>query len=389
MKYFFIFNVVISLLTGIQGSAQHTVTIEITGRPQLHADEPFFITGSFQRWQPDEPKWQVKKNKEGIYTITIENAPRGLFEYKFTRGNWKTLESTEEGRLAAPRRTTLSADTLIQCTIEGWRDDFPASTASPQVTVMDTAFFIPQLQRTRRVWMYLPEDYASSRKSYPVLYMHDGQDLFDEATSEGRIGPLEWSVDETIDGAKKKCIVIAVEHHVDKKMRIKEYYVHGNPDTPDVEGAAYLDFIVKTLKPFVDKKYRTHPDKKNTFMAGSSMGGLLTFYAGLTYPEVFGSLGILSPSVWLDNGYINRELEQLKPHNSIRDQRYYFYAGTNENRQKPDGSLVRMHEDVELVSKLLKEKANPEIHTAICPDGRHGAWYWRQAFPDFYKWLTK
>ncbi len=388
MKHFF-FLLLAAWLTLPAISAQHKVTIEMAGRPREHADDPFFITGSFQRWQPGEREWEVRRGADGKYRIVVDKAPAGLFEYKFTRGSWQSLESTRDGRLVAPRRAVISGDTLISCTIEGWRDDFPASTASPQVSVMDTAFFIPQLQRTRRIWIYLPDDYAASSKKYPVLYMHDGQDLFDEATSEGRIGPLEWSVDETIDAAPRKCIVVAVEHHADKKMRIQEYYVRSNAGNPEVEGAAYLDFMVNTLKPFVDKKYRTLPDKAHTFMAGSSMGGLVTFYAGLKYPGVFGALGVLSPSVWLDDGNINRELEQLKPDPGIREQRYYFYAGTNENRQKPDGSVVRMHEDVGAVTRLLKEKAGPEIRVAIFPDGRHGAWYWRQAFPLFYEWLMK
>lgn len=369
--------------------AQHTVTIEVTGRPGEHLAEQFYITGSFQRWQPADEKWRMTPDADGKYRIKIPGIKDGfLLEYKFTRGSWKTLESTADGRLVSPRTARISADTTIRCVIAAWRDDFPASTASPQVLLMDSAFFMPQLGRDRRIWIYLPKDYATSTKRYPVLYMQDGQDLFDEATSEGRIGPLEWSVDEVLDQAANPCIVVAVEHHSDRIMRIKEYYARSNPEYPEVEGEYYLQFLTETLKPFVDKNYRTLPDKKHTVLAGSSMGGLITFYAGLRYPDVFGVLGVLSPSIWLDHRNIYKELDAIRNPGLVSRQRYYFYAGGNENRLKPDSSFVMMHDDVTEATEVLKTKAHPEIEVAINPTGRHGAVYWREAFPVFYEWIS-
>lgn len=381
--------ILISLLSlPLSLMAQHTVTIKVTGRPAQHQDEAFFITGSYNRWSVSEPAMQMQSDKN--FMIQLKNIRDSfLLEYKFNRGSWQTLESTRQGRLVAPRSAIIRKDTTINCIIDGWRDDFPASTASAQVHILDTAFFIPQLNRTRKVWIYLPADYATSKKRYPVLYMHDGQDLFDEATSEGRIGPLEWGVDEVIDAATKKCIVVAVEHHADKKIRLEEYFVNANPDQAKADGAKYLDFTVSTLKPYIDKQYRTLTDKKHTFMAGSSMGGLLTLYAGVLYPDVFGSLGVMSPSIWLDNNNINTKLANLEQKKSIKQQRYYFYAGDNESRAKPTGGFVQMHVDVNAAIAQLKQSANPEITKTITSGGRHGAWHWRIAFPAFYEWLTK
>lgn len=381
----------LTLLIGccLDSIGQVKVKLIIDNVPATHREDAVFVTGQFQRWQPAEAKWQLRKSENGVYEIEVPKAAKGLFEYKFTRGTWKSLESTAEGRLVAPRKAYLVNDTVIHCSIPAWRDDFPASTASPRVAVLDTAFFIPQLNKSRRVWIYLPRDYSGSKKKYPVLYMHDGQDLFDEATSEGRIGPLEWSVDETLDAAANPCIVIAVEHAEDKKVRIQEYYYHNNPDNPNVQGKQYLEFLVKTLKPYIDKKFRTLPDRQHTYMAGSSMGGLITFYAGLMYPQVFGALGVLSPSIWLDYGNINRQLESLAPGRQRKSQRYFFYAGGNENRIKPDSSVVRMHDDVAITTALLKKRFQPDMEVSINPEGRHGAWYWRQVFPTFYNWLTQ
>ncbi len=287
------------------------------------------------------------------------------------------------------RRAVIKGDTTIRVVIHGWRDNYSASTASPQVHLLDSSFFIPQLKEYRGIWIYLPKNYSRSRKRYPVLYMHDGQDLFDEAVSEGRTGPVEWGVDETIDNSKKECIVVGIDHHADKNQRIREYYIHPNHRYDSVYGREYLRFIVQTLKPYIDKRYRTRPEKATTFMAGSSMGGLLTLYAGLLYPDVFGSLGVFSPSIWLDEGNIYKEIAAIKPGKAYTGQRYYFYGGGNESRVKPDGSFVEMAADVDLTIEALQKQVSPVIKRAVNPEGRHGQWYWGLAFPAFYQWLMQ
>ncbi len=375
------------LLTGRASDAQHTVRIIVTGIPAAHATDVLYVTGAFNRWSPADPKSILQKTSSGL-EYTLKDLKSGLLEFKFTRGNWKTLESTLDGRLVAPRRAIINSDTTLYCKIENWRDDFPESTASPRVKLWKDSLYIPQLENYKQVWVYLPEDYGRSEKRYPVIYMHDGQDLFDEATSQGRIGPLEWGVDETIDSAKNAAIVVAIEHHHEKERRIREYYVRPNSDNPEVYGIPYLDYIVKTLKPAVDQEFRTLPDRAHTVMAGSSMGGLLTFYAGLLYPETFGILGVLSPSIWLDEQNIYKEIATIKLPEEIKKQKYFFYGGGNENRLKPDGSFVTMNEDV-LRSSAEFQKYGAEIRISINPEGRHGAWYWRTAFAEFYQWISK
>lgn len=371
--------------------AQQKLTITISGRPDTHTGDAVYITGNFNRWQPAEQSMKLQKNADGTLglTLLLKEIPSDRLEYKFTRGDWQTLECTADGRLAEPRTALLHRDTVIDCRIEGWRDDFPASTASANVHLLDSVFHIPQLDVNRTVWIYLPADYHTSGKRYPVMYMHDGQHLFDEATSQGRTGPVEWGVDEVMDTAALKMIVVAVNHNPEMKERAKEYYFRANEDCPQPRGSAYLDFIVHTLKPYVDGRFRTLSGKQHTIMAGSSMGGLITFYAGLNYPEVFGTLGVFSPSVWLDYGNIEKELTNLTNTQQINSQRYYFYAGENENRLKPDQTFVHMKDDVTRVMGLLTQKASPSMEVSVNPQGRHGALYWRMAFPAFYTWLSK
>ncbi len=158
------------------------------------------------------------------------------------------------------------------------------------------SFIIPQLNRERRIWMYLPPDYEVSNEAYPVVYMHDAQNLFDETTSYSG----EWSVDETLDRLFKdknlKLIVVGIDNGGEK--RLDEYSPWKNEKYGGGEGDAYLDFVVNTLKPYIDNNFNTLKDKTNTAIIGSSMGGLISHYAALKYPEVFGKIGVYSPAFW-------------------------------------------------------------------------------------------
>lgn len=187
------------------------------------------------------------------------------------------------------------------------------------VELISEAFYMPQLDRWRRIWMYYPEGYKASDKRYPVIYMHDGQNLFDTATAFGE----EWCIDETLHSLHAQCIVIGIEN---SDQRMTEYNCHCNEEYGKGEGKAYIDFIVHNLKPYVDENYRTMPDRENTFMAGSSMGGLISLFAGLYHPDVFGKLGIFSPSLWIVPNFMD-ELTSLADHNTRHQQQSYFYGG--------------------------------------------------------------
>jgi predicted alpha/beta superfamily hydrolase len=152
----------------------------------------------------------------------------------------------------------------------------------------------PQLGNARDLLVYLPPSYATSERRFPVLYMHDGQNLFDNATSFSG----EWDVDATMEamGARgMEAIVVAIPNMgVD---RLDEY-------SPFVDrrgggrGDAYVDYLVQTVKPLVDRDFRTQPGRRHTGIAGSSMGGLISLYAFFREPEVFGFAGVMSPALW-------------------------------------------------------------------------------------------
>jgi predicted alpha/beta superfamily hydrolase len=184
------------------------------------------------------------------------------------------------------------------------------------------------------VLVYLPPGYETNRKQrYPVLYLHDGQNLFDGATSF--IKGAEWQVDETAQALiKSKAIapVILVGISNAGKARIDEYTPTRDAGH-DMGGKAdlYGRMIVEELKPFIDSEYRTLPDAQSTGLGGSSLGGLVSLHLALKYPQTFGRVAVVSPSVWWDNKEILREVAALSEPPRLR---IWLDIGTKEGGNK-------------------------------------------------------
>ena len=244
---------------------------------------------------------------------------------------------------------------------------------SKNVWIIDTAFYMPQLGRYRRVWLYLPEDYHRSKRRYPTLYMHDGQNLFEGWSSFSG----EWRIDETLDELHGKCIVVAIDNGGDRRM--SEYSIHDTEHGPG-EGRAYIDFIVHTLKPYIDKTYRILEGRHHTYIAGSSMGGLISFYAALYYPQHFAGAGVFSPSFWLMPG-IGTEVREAAARNAEYPQRFYFYAG----REEGDNLVA----EVRGMAGLLRRYEHYAVEVKVDPQGRHTEADWQKQFSHFYRWMMK
>ncbi|MEP7278152.1 MAG: alpha/beta hydrolase-fold protein [Bacteroidota bacterium] len=357
--------------------AQYTVKLVITALPEKPATDTIYIAGNFNSWNPQDETFLLQKDKNGHFFLEIKDVAPDSYEFKFTRGSWNKSETDKKGADLHNRTVTIRSDTTLHCNIAGWKDGLAqekqASSASAQVSIIDTAFALPQLGRTRRIWIYLPKGYNPvAAKKYPVLYMHDGQNLFDEATSFSG----EWGIDETMDSTSNACIVVGIDHGGPRRMN--EYNPNDTKQFGKGEGRAYLAFIVDNLKPFIDKNYRTLPDKLHTCMAGSSMGGLISFYAGLYYPRIFGALGVFSPSFWIAPE-ISNQLKQLARKSTHGSQCYYFYAGGDEG--------AALAPEMESVAGELKHAADPRILTIVNPGGKHNEPAWSAVFPAFYKWV--
>jgi predicted alpha/beta superfamily hydrolase len=191
-----------------------------------------------------------------------------------------------------------------------------------------TDFHSRYLDNDRTVLVYLPPNYDSATADrYPVLYLHDGQNVFDQATSFGD----EWRVDETaqelITARRIEPIIVVGVYHTGDN-RVDEYTP---TPAPGGETGGHADdygrMLVEELKPLIDANYKTLASAADTAMGGSSLGGLLTMYLGLRYPTTFGKLAVLSPSVWWDDRVILREVDEILER---RAQRIWLDAGTRE-----------------------------------------------------------
>ncbi len=246
------------------------------------------------------------------------------------------------------------------------------STASRQVTKFIIA--APQLDTVKTIWVYLPKNYQDSKKSYPTIYMHDAQNLFDTKTSYAG----EWEVDEYLDTlTNNQSIIIGIEHG--NKNRINELTPYKHEKHGGGNGDAYLTFIKNTLKPHIDVAYRTKPDAEHTTIFGSSLGGLISFYAVIQYPETFGKAGVFSPSFW-----INNEIYDWVESSALQEStKFYFLAGTDESED--------MIADLDRMVTLLKENGlrDHQIESHSIEGGQHNEKLWSTHFGDAYQWLYK
>ncbi|MFA9391274.1 MAG: alpha/beta hydrolase-fold protein [Prolixibacteraceae bacterium] len=376
MKPFFLFALLLYITVSYAGTL-----IKINSLPANHPfDQPLYLAGSMNNWNPADAIYQLKLNDDQSYSIVLEGT--GNVQFKFTRGGWDTVEKGNNCAEIGNRSFTFATDTIYEATIVNWADlcgSNPAvtNTTTDNVSVMDLSFYIPQFDRNRRIWIYLPEDYETSGKSYPVLYMHDGQNLFDAATSFSG----EWQVDETLnhltENGAPASIVVGIDNGGNN--RIEEYTPWSNPGYGGGKGNLYAEFLVETLKPYIDAHYRTLSDRENTGVCGSSLGGLISWYIGLKYQDVFSKIGIFSPSFWFsDSTYIMaREIAKQYP------MQMYFVAGGQEGS---DGEVI---DDCEKMISTLKGSGftDDEMFLNAKADGQHSEWFWRREFPACYQWF--
>jgi predicted alpha/beta superfamily hydrolase len=250
------------------------------------------------------------------------------------------------------------------------------STKAENVTILKKEFIIKGLNDiSHKVWLYLPPNYKSSNENYPVIYMHDAQNLFDDTTSF--VG--EWSIDETLNtlfkNTGKGFIVVGVENAGEK--RIEEYTPWKHKKYGGGKGAIYVDFLTNKLKPYIDKKYRTKPEANQTAIIGSSLGGLISFYGGLKYPDVFGKIGALSTSFW----FSDKVVDFAKKNGNKKNTKLFLLVG-----EKEGDSMVP---DTKKMEKLLLNSGFPieNLTTKIVAEGKHNEAFWKAEFLEVITFL--
>ncbi len=232
----------------------------------------------------------------------------------------------------------------------------------------------PSGEQKRKAYIYLPRSYDGTKK-FPVLYMFDGQTLFFDETSP--FGD-SWRMGEILDGLQAEVIVAAVE--ADREDRLTEYSPF--PFTSEFgasegKGAAYTDWLVTAFKRTVDGAYRTLSDRENTFLAGSSMGGLMTLFALCRYPDVFKGGAALSPSLWVAPERVGEMLEGIAQNTSL-------YIDYGEEELKRHGEPQK--EGLRRCLDTLIGKGVP-FDFRLIAHGGHNEKSWRRQIPCFLRTL--
>jgi predicted alpha/beta superfamily hydrolase len=247
------------------------------------------------------------------------------------------------------------------------------STAQPNVQVLSERLAMPGLQRTRGLRLYLPPSYATQPdRRYPVIYLHDAQNLFDDATAFAG----EWGVDETLNALAQRtgfeAIVVGIDHG--DALRIQEMLPWPHAQFATAEGAASIDFIARTVKPWIDARYRTRTDAAATAIGGASIGGSISHYALLRHPTTFGRALIFSPSYWSMPAFF----EQVRREPAPASARLFIHIGADEVEQMREPT-ARMH------ALLRQQRAAVDLRVA--PGARHNEAAWRAAFEPAVRWL--
>ncbi len=237
---------------------------------------------------------------------------------------------------------------------------------------------IPNLsgETPRRAYIYLPASYDTQEdRRYPVMYMFDGHNVFfDEDATYGK----SWGMNRYMEESGKELIIVAVECNHIGNCRLQEYspinFENATLGKIKAKGNVYMNWLVKTLKPSIDENYRTLPDRKNTIICGSSMGGLMALYGAAVYNHVFQRAACLSPSLWVSPGKV---LEMIARAHIRRDTCIYMDYGSEEmfnHAANAEALISSCH-------LLLTKRVN--LTFRIVPGGNHSEASWERQIPIF------
>ncbi|MFN7119567.1 MAG: alpha/beta hydrolase [Saprospiraceae bacterium] len=354
----------------------NTLVFEVTTTD--NGESPIYLSGDFNGWNAAEEMLRLKKISDHKHQLQITIAPGSpeTLTYKYTRGSWDTVEIDEYGN-EVKSRIVQTRQQLVQDHVPRWKQNglFYNPALLPKKVIISENFEIPQLIKTRRIAALLPHDYENSDKKYPVLYLQDGQNLFDDFAPFGN-----WAVDKKLAVLAERgmgdVIIVAIDHA--EEARIAEFTPSMKTRLGRGDGKKYVRFLADTLKPYVDKTFRTLPDRQHTGMGGSSMGGLITIYAGLMYPEVYGKLMVFSPSLWVVPNIHFNLMNLDEPY----DLKIYLYGGGNEGAYM----VPNMQRFVSAVEQK-KSDTNIDVNLSIDPKGKHNEVRWGEEFPKAIEWL--
>jgi predicted alpha/beta superfamily hydrolase len=381
MKRFSLLILILFLVLTISPSQVPARPFQIKFRvisPSLPDDSTIFICGSLPQlaaWDPIRLRMTSEGNHTWSYTIAAET----LFpvEYKYTLGSWESEGAGRKGNALPNFIIKVKSDTIITDTVHTWLSRQPR-VIKGQITgsVKYHRGLKGEGIRDRDLIIWLPPGYEKDRnRRYPVIYMQDGQNLFDPLTSSFGV---DWRMDETCDSLIRNGIIrpVIVAGIYNTGNRMAEY-------TPGKIGDDYMNFIIKTVKPMVDSCYRTLPDRRHTFVGGSSAGGTISFMLAWEHSEIFSKAFCLSPAFKVQN------IDVIKNVNSYtgKKKKVEFYI---DNGGK--GLEERLQPGVDAMVKELEMKGyrrGKDLFLISAPEAEHNEAAWAKRMPEALKLMLR
>ncbi|MFG0329616.1 MAG: alpha/beta hydrolase-fold protein, partial [Phycisphaerales bacterium] len=334
-----------------------TITFRVTAPDSTPADATLYLAGNHDAlgaWRADGLALARSDDDDGVWSAAASFPVGAALEFKVTLGDWSRVEKSATGAEIDNRTHLVTKGETLDLTVASWADPSsnPPRCASTKTGAIrhHPNFASERLGRARDLWVYLPPGYDDAAdERYPVLYFHDGQNLFDEATAAFGV---EWGADEAagrlIRSARIPPLIIVGIGNTPARMAEYTPYPSERFDGRGGEGDRYAAFLVDELKPFIDATYRTKPEREHTGVAGSSLGGLISLHLALTKSESFSRIGVVSPALaWADG----RILDETEAHASrLKEMRLWIDMGGAEGQLSAGGDV---REPVALTRRLV------------------------------------
>lgn len=332
------------------------IEFEITTMTPLPVGEQVFISGNVDglgNWNPSG--FPLARMDDFVWSAPIMLPAGKTIEYKITRGSWDTEETLADETIPENHELSTGRDRVVKHQVHHWKDHgMSGSNIAGEYRVHDRVSSL-YLRHDRRVIVWLPPSYEQEPdRRYPVVYMHDGQQVFDPATSTWN---QDWEVDEwctkLIDEDRLNEIIVVGIYSTDD--RFVEY-------NPSQLGKEYTRFVIEELKPWIDKEYRTLPDRDHTLVAGASLGGSISFYMAWTHPDVFFGAACLSPAFRFNDDQLILDL--VGKADTVPDLTIYLYCGQGDELERK--LITGMRE----MAGLLKSKGMKKDRLLVAEDPR-------------------
>jgi len=380
--------VVVVVVTPVAFAADVGIAFRVKPPKSTPANAKLYLAGDAQAlgaWKPDGV--ELKKGDDGVYAARVTLPADQGIQYKVTRGTWATVEKKADGSEMGNRTFTPTKDTTVDVEVAAWAEEVgaPKHTRTGDIRVHEK-FASKNLGNERSLLVWLPPGYDENRTvRYDVLYMQDGQNVFDDWTSFAG----EWRADETAAAliAQNKIrpvIIVAIENN---NRRLDEYTMtlddrHGGRGG---DGAKYARFVAEEVKPFIDRTYRTDATREHTGVAGSSLGATISLEIARAYPDKFGLVGALSPAAWWNDGEMLKRFEADS--SWMKGKRLWVDIGTNEGNVAQKQAYVDSGRRIEAMLKKAGLAESQDYQFKVIEGAEHNEKAWSSRLGDVLMFL--